>query len=90
MLVNLTTTQPDNSGFLTAYPCDENRPPTSNLNVVAQQTVANFATVKPDGAGDICVFTQSSAQVIINIAGTIGSAFFGLAVPSRAFDSRAA
>ena len=36
VLVNLTTTQPDNSGFLTAYPCDENRPPTSNLNVVAR------------------------------------------------------
>jgi hypothetical protein len=90
VLVNLTTTQPDNSGFLTAYPCDENRPPTSNLNVVAQQTVANFATVKPDAAGNICVFTQSSAQVIVDVSGTIGSAFSGLAVPFRAFDSRGA
>ena len=90
VLVNLTTTQPDNSGFLTAYPCDENRPPTSNLNVVAQQTVANFATVRPDAAGNICVFTQSSAHVIVDVTGTIGSAYSGLAVPSRAFDSRGA
>jgi hypothetical protein len=65
-------------------------PPTSNLNVVAQQTVANFATVKPDAAGSICVFTHSSAQVIVDVMGTVGPAFAGLAVPSRAFDSRGA
>ena len=59
VLVNVTTTQPDNSGFLTAFPCGAGRPPTSNLNVVPQQTVANFATVRPDAAGNVCVFTNS-------------------------------
>jgi hypothetical protein len=88
VLVNVTTTQPDNSGFLTAFPCGAGMPPTSNLNVVPQQTVANFATVKPDAAGNICVFTHTSAQVIVDVTGTIGPAFAGLAVPSRAFDSR--
>ena len=90
VVLNITTTQPDNSGFLTAFPCDAPMPPTSNLNVVPQQTVANFATVRPDAAGRVCVYTQSSAQVIVDVMGTIGPAFVGLAVPSRAFDSRAA
>jgi hypothetical protein len=90
VVVNITTTQPDNTGFLTAFPCDAPMPPTSNLNVVPQQTVANFATVRPDAAGRVCVFTQSSAQVIVDVMGTIGPAFTGLAVPSRAFDSRSA
>jgi hypothetical protein len=90
VVVNITTTQPDNTGFLTAFPCDAPRPPTSNLNVVPQQTVANFATVRPDVAGRVCVFTQPSAQVIVDVMGTIGPAFIGLAVPSRAFDSRSA
>jgi hypothetical protein len=90
VVVNITTTQPDNTGFLTAFPCDAPRPPTSNLNVVPQQTVANFATVRPDVAGRVCVFTQPSAQVIVDVMGTIGPAFTGLAVPSRAFDSRSA
>jgi hypothetical protein len=90
VLVNVTTTQPDNSGFLTAFPCDATMPPTSNLNVVPQQTVANFATVRPDPGGNICVFTHSSAQVIVDVMGTIGPAFTGLAVPARAFDSRSA
>ncbi len=90
VVLNITTTQPDNSGYLTAFPCDAPMPPTSNLNVVPQQTVANFATVRPDAAGHVCVYTQSSAQVIVDVMGTIGPAFAGLAVPSRAFDSRAA
>ena len=90
VVVNITTTQPENSGFLTAFPCDASMPPTSNLNVVPQQTVANFATVRPDAAGRVCVFTQSSAHVIVDVMGTIGPAFTGLAVPSRAFDSRSA
>jgi hypothetical protein len=90
VLVNITTTQPDNSGYLTAFPCDAAMPPTSNLNVVPQQTVANFATIRPDSAERVCVYTQPSAQVIVDVMGTIGPAFVGLAVPSRAFDSRGA
>jgi hypothetical protein len=88
VLVNVTTTQPDNSGYLTDFPCGQTMPPTSNLNVVPQQTVANFATVAPDAAGNVCVFTNTSAQVIVDVMGTIGPAFAGLAVPRRAFDSR--
>jgi hypothetical protein len=63
-------------------------PPTSNLNVVPQATVANFATVRPDPAGNVCVFTSTSAQVIVDVMGEVGPAFTGLAVPARAFDSR--
>lgn len=88
VLVNVTTTQPGTSGFLTAFPCGQPMPPTSNLNVVPQETVANFATVKPDPSGNVCVFTSSSAQVIVDVMGEVGAAFTGLAVPSRAFDSR--
>jgi hypothetical protein len=53
VLLNVTTTQPADSGFLTAFPCDQAIPPTSNLNVVPQQTVANFATVRPDPSGEV-------------------------------------
>lgn len=88
VLVNLTTTQPVGSGFLTVYPCGQPRPPTSNLNVVAQQTVANFVAVAPSISGDICVFTSASAQVIVDVTGEVGESFAGLAVPVRAFDSR--
>lgn len=88
VLVNVTTTQPGTSGFLTAFPCGQQMPPTSNLNVVPQATVANFATVKPDSSGNVCVFTSSSAQVIVDVMGEVGPAFTGLAVPARAFDSR--
>jgi hypothetical protein len=88
VLANLTTTQPAGSGFLTAFSCGQPRPPTSNLNFVAQQTVANFVTVTPNASGDICVFTNSSAQVIVDVAGEVGNSYAGLPVPARAFDSR--
>lgn len=90
VLLNVTTTQPENSGFLTAYPCDQAIPPTSNLNVVPQETVANFATVRPDPSGNVCVYTSSSAEVIVDVSGEVGPAFAGLAVPWRAYDSRGA
>ncbi|MGZ4767165.1 MAG: hypothetical protein ACXVLX_00725 [Ilumatobacteraceae bacterium] len=90
VLLNVTTTQPANSGFLTAFPCDASVPPTSNLDVVPQQTVANFATIRPDATGNVCVYTSSAAQVIVDVMGTVGPAFVGLAVPTRAFDSRSA
>ena len=88
VLLNVTTTQPADSGFLTAFPCGQAIPPTSNLNVVPQETVANFATVRPDAAGEVCVFTSSSAEVIVDVSGEVGPAFAGLAVPWRAYDSR--
>ena len=88
VLTNLTTTQPVGSGFLTAFSCGQPMPPTSNLNVVAQQTVANFVTVTPSASGEICIFTSSSAHVIVDVTGEVGRAFAGLAVPARAFDSR--
>src|SRR4051794_30401811 len=44
--LNLTPTEPDGPGFLTAYPCDALRPEASNVKYVAGQNVPNLSTVK--------------------------------------------
>lgn len=61
---NLTVTTPQSSGFTTAYPCTSERPNASVNNYTANKTVSNFAAVKADENGDICVYTTATAHII--------------------------
>ena len=40
VILNVTVTSPGDLGFLTVWPCDEQRPTASNLNYISDQTVA--------------------------------------------------
>ena len=60
----LTVTEPEGSGYLTAFPCTSARPTASNLNFVAGQTIATGAFVRTDSSGNFCVFTSATAHVI--------------------------
>jgi hypothetical protein len=61
---NLTVDQPDGGGFTTAYPCADGRPNSSNSNYVSGQTIPNFAAVRADANGDICIYTTASAHLL--------------------------
>ncbi|HEX3089085.1 MAG TPA: hypothetical protein VHQ23_10545 [Ilumatobacteraceae bacterium] len=66
---NVTVTESGGPGFVTAWPASTTRPLVSNLNTVrAGQTVPNAAIV-PLGADDLALFTQSGAQLIVDING---------------------
>jgi hypothetical protein len=64
VLGNLTVTDPRGAGHTTAYPCLEGRPLASNNNFGEGETIPNFAAVRPDANGDICVFTSADADLI--------------------------
>jgi len=68
---NLTVTETNDVGFLTAYPAGLAQPPTaSNLNWAPGQTIANAATVKLGASGRISLYVErSSAQVIVDVVG---------------------
>jgi hypothetical protein len=87
VMLNLTVTDPLGDGFLTAYPCDSGRPPTSNLNFVAGDVVANFVVVQPDAEGDVCVYAHAPAHVVVDLLGTVSDGFTGGA-PQRMLDTR--
>ena len=55
VVANITVTQPTDSGYLTAYPEDANRPLASNLNFLPDETVPNLAAVKVSGNGRIAL-----------------------------------
>lgn len=88
--LNLTTAT-SASGFLTAYPCDKPRPPTSSINPKPSTAVANLANVALSMTGTVCVYTIASTDLIVDVSGWWGST--GLAYnpinATRAVDTRA-
>jgi hypothetical protein len=86
VLGNLTVTAPSEAGFTTAYPCDEGLPNTSNNNFVAGQTIANFAAVKTDRSGRICIYVSADADVIWDQSGATW--MLHAETPTRLADSR--
>ena len=90
--LNLTVTNPHDVGFLTAWPCGQPLPNTSNLNFVAGETVANFAAVNIGAGGRICVTSPVTTQVIVDVTGYWGPGGlgFGAVLPTRLIDTRPA
>lgn len=88
VFLNVTATEPAAGGFLTAYPCAGGLPLTANLTYAAGETIGNFALVRPDDAGNVCVFTNAPSHVVVDVLGSMSGGFDGLPVPVRAFDSR--
>ena len=67
--VNLTATQPEAAGYLTAYSClSEQWPGTSNANFAAGDTTAGAALMS-SSRGYGCVFSSAVTQVVVDLFG---------------------
>jgi hypothetical protein len=71
--LNLTTDDPRAGGFLTAYDCDQARPEISNHNFARDATVAHAAIVPVSAAGEVCVYTSTSTNLIVDVTGRFGA-----------------
>jgi hypothetical protein len=90
-VLNVTVTSPDEAGYLTVYPCDDDQPTASNLNFVADQTVPNLVTVPVAGDGTVCLFTSAATDVIADFSGSYefgGGDGANPTDPTRIMDSR--
>ncbi|MEY2583367.1 MAG: hypothetical protein QOE09_3216 [Ilumatobacteraceae bacterium] len=65
---NLTVADGMNKGFVTAFPCGD-VPTASNVNYEISSPVANAAELPLSSTGAICIYSSSSAQVIIDVNG---------------------
>ena len=65
---NLTVVDATDRGFVTAWPCGD-LPTASNVNYEIAAAVANAAELPLSSSGAICIYSSSSAQVIIDING---------------------
>lgn len=96
VVLNVTVTQPTDSGFLTLWPAGAGQPTASSLNWQPGQTVANQVVVKVGPGGQIQAFNSSGfTHLVIDVEGWYtapgstagGTGFVGL-TPCRALDTR--
>ena len=89
--VNLTVTEPDEAGDVTAYPCGTSPPLSSQVNFLPGENRAN-QTMVGLGGGALCVFVFTSTHLVVDIAGWFGTADGGVPLQpitaSRLVDSR--
>jgi hypothetical protein len=68
-VVNATAINPDGPGFVTVFPCGQNRPGASTLNYAAGTVVANGTTVTLGTGGRICVYTHRAMDFVLDVTG---------------------
>ena len=92
MVLNVTATETEAPGFVTAYPCDVAMPTASNLNYERGLTVPNLVTVPISADGRMCLFTRAAAHLVVVDAeawfGPAGAAGYEALTPTRALDTR--
>ena len=71
--LNVTATNPAADGFVSVYACGVIEE-VSNLNYSAGQTVANAVIAPTSASGTICLFSNVTTDVIVDINGWIGVA----------------
>ncbi|MFE9633310.1 PKD domain-containing protein [Streptomyces sp. NPDC006463] len=92
--LNLTVTNPQEAGHLTAYPSGQTAPSTSSVNFSAGQTVANsvIVPVGPDGRISIRNGSWKPADVVIDVVGYYSpdsrAALRPVSEPFRLIDTR--
>lgn len=72
VVLNLVAIRPDTTGYVTVYPCDRPRPTVSSLNyapTTAQS--ANMVTVEISADAEICVFTLTPVDLVVDLFGVL-------------------
>ncbi len=95
VVLNVTVTQPSDSGFITVYP-GGTAPTVSNLNFVRGQTVSNLvvAQIGSDGSISIRSSSKSTVQLVADLAGyyqggrAVSKGMFQPMAPARMLDTR--
>lgn len=72
VVLNVTATDAQATGYLTVYPFNVGLPPSSNVNFVAGQSIPNVVVsgVSPDGR--VKIFASAETHVIVDVAGWFG------------------
>ncbi|HUF99830.1 MAG TPA: hypothetical protein VMM60_17010 [Ilumatobacter sp.] len=90
-VLNLTATETDGPGFATMYPCDAERPLTSNLNyTLAGDTRANSVITRLDDSGKACLYNfGATSHFVVDVGGYFpAGASYAPVNPGRLLDTR--
>ena len=88
-ILNVTTTNAVDRGFLTFFPCDQPQPNSANLNYDAGQIIANATVALLDGDGATCIFSRVDTNVVVDVTGAfLPGGLDALDAPQRIADTR--
>ena len=87
--LNVIAVDPSAPGYLTVFPCERERPDTSNVNYVSEPVVSNLVVAPVGQTGEICVFSLAEVDVVVDVAGSFSSdAYLPLDDAVRLTDTR--
>ena len=72
VVLNVTVTRTAGNGYVTVFESRAVRPPTSSLNYVKGQTVANQVIAKVGVDGKVAVYTNTAADIVVDVVGWMG------------------
>jgi Ca2+-binding RTX toxin-like protein len=85
----LTVVDPEDSGWVVAFPCGEAMPLASNINFVPGQNIANLVLAKVGADGKVCLHNSAPADLLVDTGGFFPlSADYGPVTPTRLLDTR--
>ncbi|MEO6570958.1 MAG: Ig-like domain-containing protein, partial [Ilumatobacteraceae bacterium] len=88
VVVNMTAIAPGAPGFATLFPCGA-VPGASHVNYFGGDVVANNVVVPLSASGEVCVFTLSAADYVLDVNGYVPAGSpVGLFAPARFLDTR--
>ncbi len=92
VVLNVTATDVGSETFATVYPSGSTRPDASNVNVAADDTVANMVLVPLGADGKVSIYQYSGpAELVVDVNGWFSAdAPVHAVTPSRIFDTRTA
>ncbi len=89
VVLGVTAVDAGAAGFVTVFPCGTDRPATSTVNFAAGATVANTAISKVDARGAVCLFTNVTTDLVVDVNGSFpGVSAYTAMQPARLLESR--
>ncbi|MEO5722831.1 MAG: hypothetical protein ABIQ39_06310, partial [Ilumatobacteraceae bacterium] len=94
VVASITVTEPDGSGFISAYPKGSPQPLVSSIDFDAGAIISNQVTVPVDASGSFTIFTSNAAHLVVDLIGVYSPAAAAAAgrfvplQPHRVLDTR--
>ncbi len=89
VVLTVAAVAPGANGYFTLYPCGTPKPLASSMNFTKGVTLANTVITKLAPTGTVCVYTNVTANIVIDVSGSLTpAAFAALPSPQRIVDSR--
>ena len=89
LVFNVTVTNPTTGSYVTLWPDGPSRPPISDLNFTAGQTVPNLVVVKLGNSATVDIYNAlGNTDLVMDLVGFYGTTVPAPAGPTGAFSLR--